>query len=415
MMTNASSTARLPKSILHVIASCDPGGGGPIEGVRLLGRAFAARGVRQELLTLDTPDMPWVADFPAPVHAMGQGATRSGLIGRARAYLAGAPEAVRWLRDHARDYDGVIVDGLWNYSTRVARLALPDAGVPYITFTHGMLDPWFARTYPAKHLAKRMLWHVNEGVLLRGASAVAFTCEQERILARRSVAPWGMREAVVGFGTSAPPPEHPGMIPAFRAMLPRLGDRPYLLFMSRIHEKKGCDVLIAAFAQIAQAFSETDLVIAGPGEPGLVGALQRQADAAGVAGRIHWPGMLSGDAKWGALYGCEAMTLSSHQENFGVIVVEALACGRRVIISDQVNIHDEVTAAKAGFVGPDTVEGTAPQLAAALRQTATERAAMERRASALFAERFEMGRTADRLLQIIADAAAGRALPRAER
>lgn len=413
-MQNASSAPRQPRSILHVIASCDPGGGGPIEGVRLLGQAFAERGVRQELLTLDTPDMPWVADFPAPVHAMGEGAVGAGVIGRARAYINGAPRAVRWLRDHAADYDGVIVDGLWNYSTRVARLGLPDSGVPYIAFTHGMLDPWFARTYPAKHMAKRALWRINEGVLLRGASAVAFTCEQERLLARRSFAPWGMREAVVGFGTSAPPAEHPGMVAAFRARVPALADRPYLLFMSRIHEKKGCDVLIAAFARIAGAFPETDLVIAGPGEPDLVAALQRQAEAAGVAGRIHWPGMLAGDAKWGALYGCEAMTLSSHQENFGVIVVEALACGRRVVISDQVNIHDEVTAADAGFVGSDTVDGTEPQLVAALRQSPADRSAMESRARALFAERFDMGRTAERLLAIIADAAAGQPLPRAK-
>lgn len=412
-MMNMPSATRQPRSILHVIASCDPSGGGPIEGVRLLGRAFAERGVRQELLTLDVPDMPWVADFPVPVHAMGEGVAGAGVVGRARAYLAGAPQAVRWLRDHARDYDGVIVDGLWNYSTRVARLALPDSGVPYVAFTHGMLDPWFAKTYPVKHIAKRALWRVNEGVLLRGASAVAFTCEQERALARRGFAPWGMREAVVGFGTSTPPAQHPGMIPAFRAMLPALGDRPYLLFMSRIHEKKGCDVLIGAFARIAQEFPGTDLVVAGPGEAGLVSSLQRQAELAGVSERIHWPGMLSGDAKWGALYGCEAMTLSSHQENFGVIVVEALACGRRVVISDQVNIHDEVTAGAAGFVGPDTVDGTRPQLAAALAQPAAERAAMEARARALFAEKFEMGRTAERLLGIVADAAAGRDLPRA--
>lgn len=403
-----------PRSILHVIANCDPGGGGPIEGVRLLGRAFAERGVRQELLTLDTPDMPWVADFPAPVHAMGESAAGRGLAGRARAYLAGAPRAVEWLRSHARDYDGVIVDGLWNYSTRVARLALPGCGVPYIAFTHGMLDPWFARTYPVKHLAKRALWRVNEGVLLRGASAVAFTCEQERLLARRSFSPWGMREAVVGFGTSTPPAQQPGMVAAFRRLLPALGDRPYLLFMSRIHEKKGCDVLIAAFARIAEVFPETDLVIAGPGEPPLVATLKRQAAEAGVATRIHWPGMLSGDAKWGALYGCEAMALSSHQENFGVIVVEALACGRRVVISDQVNIHDEVTAGRAGFVGADTVDGTVPQLVAALSQSPDERAAMEARARTLFADRFEMGRTADRLLAIFADAAAGCAVPRAD-
>ena len=87
--------------------------------------------------------------------------------------------------------------------------------------------------------------------------------------------------------------------------------------------------------------------------------------------------MVAGDAKWGAYYGCEAMTLISHQENFGIVVAEALGCGRRVVISDQVNIFDEVAAAQAGLVSRDEPESAAQALAALLAQTADERAAME--------------------------------------
>ncbi len=400
--------------ILHVIANCDPRGGGPIEGVKRLGEAFRAHGHDQELLTLDTPELAWVAAHPAKVHAKGPAIGGRGLIAGARRRILRSPAATAWLRDHAGDYDGIVVDGLWNYATRVARLALVRGPVPYIVFTHGMLDPWFARKYPRKHTLKRLLWRFNEGVLLRGAAAVAFTCEQERLLARRSFAPWRMREAVVGFGTSPPPPARPAMAAAFRATVPALGARPYLLFLSRIHEKKGVEVLIEAFAEVAGAFPGTDLVIGGTGDETLVAALRRQAQDSGVAARIHWAGMIGGDAKWGALYGCEAMVLSSHQENFGVVVAEAAGCGRRVVISDQVNIFDEIAAAGAGFVAADEPRHFARALAACLGQGAAARGAMEQRATTLFAERFNIAATAARLIALFAAAARHDDLPRAD-
>ncbi len=400
--------------ILHVIASCDPRGGGPIEGVRRLGEAFRVAGHEQELLTLDTPDQPWVREHPATVHALGTPVSGRGPIARLRRRVARSPDATAWLRRHGRAYDGIIVDGLWNYSTRVARLALPGGDTPYIVFTHGMLDPWFAGKYPLKHALKQVFWRFNEGVLLRGAAAVAFTCEQERRLARRSFAPWRMREAVVGFGTSLPPPPTTAMEQAFRATVPALGMGGYLLFMSRIHEKKGVDVLIAAFAEIAAAFPAIDLVIGGTGAESYVAALRRQAEASGYGARIHWPGMLGGDAKWGAFYACDAMVLSSHQENFGVVVAEAAGCAKRVVISDQVNIFDEVAAANAGFIASDEVQDFARALRDCLAQSPAERAAMEQRGAALFAEKFNIAATAVRLLNVFSAARSRNPIPRAE-
>jgi glycosyltransferase involved in cell wall biosynthesis len=67
--------------------------------------------------------------------------------------------------------------------------------------------------------------------------------------------------------------------------------------------------------------------------------------------------MIQGDAKWGALYGCEAFILPSHQENFGIAVVEAMACNKPVLISNKVNIWREIENANAGIVEEDTLDG----------------------------------------------------------
>lgn len=387
--------------ILQIIATADPDYGGPVEGVNRLGAAFAELGHTQDLLTLDCGDEPFLAGSSYPTFALGRRPLPAQFAPlRLLNYLRGAPRAVDWLRAHADDYDGVIVNGLWNYSTRVARLGLTGSTVPAIVFTHGMLGPYDVLHYPLKHRAKTMLWNINEGVLMHRARAIAFTCEAERNLAAQAFDLSAMRLEVVGFGTSVPPVPAAAMHQAFRAMVPQLGERPFFLYLGRLHEKKGCGILIDAFARIAAEHSGIDLVMAGPGDTSARDGFQRQADRLGIPGRLHWPGMVMGDAKWGALYGCEAMTLPSHHENFGLSVVEALACGRPVIISDQVNIHDEVMGGGAGLVGPDTVEGTVASLRAFLSLSDADRKATGKRGMTLFAAKFEMRRTAQRLIDI---------------
>lgn len=375
--------------ILHIVADANPAKGGVIEGVLRLGDAYRALGHDQHLLTLDAPDDPWVSACPSPVIAMGRAAEAK------RFYPA---KAIGWLRQHAGEYDGIVVDGLWNAATLAARRALPASGLPYAVFPHGMLDPWFRQLQPRKEWVKRQLFRINEGPLLRGARAVLFTAESERRLAAESWPGWtGMRELVVGFGTGEPPAETGAMQAAFRAEVPDLDGRPYLLFLSRVHPKKGCEILLEGFAATCSQH-DWQLVIAGPGEADYLSSLQGLADRFGIAPRVHWPGMLAGAAKWGALYGCEAMTLTSHQENFGVVVAEACACRRPVLVSDQVAVHPLVQVAGAGMVcriEPASVTKGIRQLLAAGE---TGRAAMGGHGRTLFESEFSMRPVAQRVL-----------------
>jgi glycosyltransferase involved in cell wall biosynthesis len=343
-----------------------------------------------EIVTLDDPNEAFIRDFPLPVHALGPSGGGYGYNAR----------LVPWLTDHAPAYDAVIVNGLWQYNGFGAWRALRKTDVPYFVFTHGMLDPWFKRTYPLKHLKKWFYWPWATYRLLRDARAVLFTTEEERLQARQSFWLYRAREEVVAYGTSMPPHNAEELREHFLASYPELRGRRVFLFLSRIHEKKGCDLLIRAFASVA-ADASLHLVIAGPDQMGWVAQLKSLAQDLNIADRISWPGMLRDKAKWGAFYSAEAFVLPSHQENFGIAVAEALGCGLPVLISDKVNIWHEVRSHGAGIVAPDSLSGTQQLLNEWLALTSAQRRGMGDSARALFLERFTVDAMADSLLSVV--------------
>jgi glycosyltransferase involved in cell wall biosynthesis len=264
-----------------------------------------------------------------------------------------------------------------------------------------MLDPWFRRTFPLKHLKKWCYWPWGEYRVLRDAKGVLFTCERERQLARESFWLYQAREQVISYGTAAPAGDPALQRQQFLERFPELAGKRVLLFLGRIHPKKGVDLLIDAFAAVANADENLQLVIAGPDQVGWQQALQRQAEALGIADRISWPGMLRGDLKWGAFHAAELFCLPSHQENFGIAVAEALACGLPVAIGEPVNISGEVAEARAGLVHADTAEGTRDALQQWLALDGAERRAMGERGRALFVERYEIKAAAAHFQQLL--------------
>ena len=376
--------------ILNVTTSTDPAGGGVIEGIVQIGEFLSGHHL-YEVASLDAPDAPWLADFPLTVHALGP----------AKSSYAYAPHLLAWLRQNHRNYDAVIVHGLWQWGGYATWKALRHTSTPYFVYPHGMLDPWFKQTYPLKHLKKSLYWPWGEFRVLRDARAVCFTCEEERVLARQSFRLYRAREAVVNLGTSAPPADADAQREAFFARFPMLCGKRIALFLSRIHVKKGADLLIEAFARVAGRDPDLHLVMAGPDQQGLQAELQNQARQLGIAARVTWTGMLEGELKWGAFRAASVFALPSHQENFGIVVAEALACGVPVLISDKVNIWREIAADRAGWVAPDTIEGTRSNLQSWLATPADELEAMRSRAVECFEQRFEIGGAARSLLSVI--------------
>ncbi|MCW1843768.1 glycosyltransferase [Prosthecomicrobium hirschii] len=390
-------------NILRIIKSVDPKGGGPIEG--LLQQAFrlAEYGVVTEVVCLDDPAAPFLASFPLPVHAVGVPVgERRGWLGRYGYSAAFVP----WLNANLPRYDVAVVEGLWNYATLGAKRALVGGATPYVVFTHGMLDPWFRRRFPLKNAMKQLFWLFGEGLLLNGADYVLFTTEEEKLLARGAFWPYRVDERVVSFGTGDAPGDPASQIAQFREAVPTLGDRPYLLFLSRIHPKKGCDLLLNAFAAIAGEHPDLALVMAGPDPVAWMAELKRQAERLGIADRVHWTGMLCDDVKWGAIRDAEAFVLPSHQENFGIAVAEAMAASTPVLITDRINIWREVEASGGGVIGTDEIGSVIAMLRRFFAMSPYERATMGAAARQGFLRHYEAGRISNDLYDVFTSVSA---------
>ena len=379
--------------LLYTISSVDPVGGGPIESIRQLGLSLLSFGHKVEIASLDPPGAVYLSECQLPVHALGPAVSG----------YAFTPRFIPWLRVNRSSYDAVVVNGIWQFHSYGTWRALRGSSIPYFVYPHGMLDPWFKKQHPLKHLKKWMYWPWAEYRVLRDAQAVVFTSEEERILARSSFWFYRCNEIVVGLGTSKPQGEERSELNEFFRRYPSLRGKKLLLFMGRIHPKKGCDLLIEAFAQVLRRDRVWHLVMAGPDQLGWSGRLNQRAKELGISSRITWTGMISGALKMGALRAAEALILPSHQENFGMVVPEALAAGVPALISNKINIWREIKASGAGLVAEDTLSGTCQLLQTYLEMTDEIKLAMRKRAYQCFAQRFEITRTAETLSAILAD------------
>jgi glycosyltransferase involved in cell wall biosynthesis len=375
--------------VLQIISSVAVGLGGVLEGVRMLSEEWTSAGHLVEVVTLDSPGFPDALAFPVPVHTLGPSHTK----------WAYSSAFYPWLKQHHHEYDFIIIHGLWQYQSFAAWRALHGGSTPYVVFTHGMLDPYFRKRFPFKHLQKTMVWPWSDYLMLRDATAVMFTCDEERKLARNTFAPYVAREVVIGYGTRKSPVPLPIAKRAFLTQFPLLQSKRLLTFVGRLHPKKGCDILIEAFASSLAHDDSWHLVIAGPNLDGWEKELRSIGSKLKIEDRITWTGMLQHELKWGAIAASELLILPSHQENFGVVVAEALACGVPVVVSDQVNIWREIEASQAGLVTVDTVDGIKDALTRWNQLSSAQQQIMRDRTVECFEKNFDIHTLSSRLMK----------------
>jgi glycosyltransferase involved in cell wall biosynthesis len=382
----------------------DPRSGGVCQAIRTTIPELQKLGCTSEVVCVDSPELDYQVHDPFKLHKLGP------RVGP----WAYSKRLAPWLRNHANQFDTLIVHGLWSYHSYVTlkiisqyRSKHGNTGPAVYVMPHGMLDPWFQRDASRRLKAWRNWWYwkLIEKNVISQADGLLFTCQKELELAREPFRPYRPKaEAKVGLGVAEPPSETDAMQTAFRAACPQLNGRPYWLFLSRIHPKKGVELLLKAYALLAKepnlAGKLPALVIAGPTDSAYAQQMQQLARELG-APQVYFPGMLIGDAKWGAFYGCEAFVLPSHQENFGIAVVESLACHKPVLISNQINIYQEIVDRNAGIVGQDTQEGVIGLLRAWLSRSELQRAEMQSNARACFLELFQATSAARRLAEAL--------------
>jgi glycosyltransferase involved in cell wall biosynthesis len=346
--------------VLHVIPAVAPRYGGPSRAVFEMCRALRTHGADVEIATTDADGPDYLAvEKRAPFEYQG---VRTTFFPRqlSEAYGYSRPLA-RWLRSNVRRFDVVHIHAVFSHPCLAAAKACQAAGVPYVVRPLGSLDPWSMRQKPWR---KRLMWRLGVGHMLRRASAVHYTTAEEMRLAEGSL---GLSRGVViplGVELEEMGAEKEGAS-AVRT-LPIFGDGEYVLSLSRLHPKKNLEALIEAFVSLAARpeFGNWRLALAGDGEAEYVGKLRRLAGASG--GRVIFTGWLSGDEKSAALRRASLLALPSRQENFGLCVVEALACGTPVVVSPHVNLAAEVEKAGAGWVAGLPVRELASTLAEAM-------------------------------------------------
>lgn len=379
--------------ILHVISSLNLEGGGPAQGVRNITSYYASMSVSATVLTLDEPEDKLGGTEHLEVVRLGAG----------KGVFSYHPELIGWLKKHAHEYDAVIVHGLWQYHGYAVFKGLRVMNVPYYVFPHGMLDPWFKYEFPLKHLKKYIYWFVAQYPVLKNAKAVLFTCEEEKLLARKSFWPYRINEVVVNYGTTITSVAKASTPEDFYNEYPELKEKRLFLFLSRIHEKKGCDLLIRAFARFAKLDPDLHLVMAGPDETGWRASLMQLAHECGIEGRITWTGMIKDQMKWGAIKAAEVFVLPSHQENFGIAVAEALAVGTPVLISNKVNIWREIQDMNAGVIRDDTLEGTIDLFDSWLSLSQEKKDAIKHNSIRCFESKFDISQAASNIVSLIRD------------
>lgn len=310
--------------VLHVIPSLSPSQGGPSLALPEMAQALAANGVTVDVACTDDDGtglrLSGISHGVPLPHEQG---FRIFYFPKQTEFYKTSLPLLRWLWDHARDYDVIHIHTVFSFSTLAAALAARLAGVPYVVRPLGVLNAWGMkhRRRWIKHLSFTLL----DRPLLNRAAAIHYTSHQEaaeaaplELIATTTVIPLGMDLSAFN---SLPP----------RAALdrewPQAVGRTVILFLSRLHEKKGLSVLLDAFAKVHGEHPETLLIIAGDGDATLLDSLHKQANTLSIESAILWTGHASGERKLALLGGADLFVLPSRSENFGIALLEAMASG----------------------------------------------------------------------------------------
>ncbi len=366
--------------ILQVAEAVHPSWGGIAEGIYQQGFELKKLGISSDVLSADVEEVSRINDFggmhywfPPKVKAWGW-----------------SPEIQKWLSQNIIRYDLVVLNGLWQGPLWEAGRACRKARVPYVVMPHGMLDPYFLGSSKQK-LIKRLYWNIAEGPNIKGSKGLLFTAEAEEQKARDAYPLNGVKSWQVGYGIADP-----------NRTSTQQGESSEikLLFMSRVHPKKGLEITLSALAEGPQNIS---IDICGSGDSDYVEKLKVQF--ANLGERVRWRGFTSGEDKWKMIEQCDAMILTSHQENFGVIVAEAMSLSRPVLISKEVNIWKEVEGDGAGFSCESSKESAKRMIDKFAKLTYAERLEMGARARTSFLNRFTIQNSVAKFARALKEAA----------
>jgi len=337
--------------ILHIIPSYEPAWelGGVVHSVNLLCRGQARQGVAVTVFTTDS-----ARDYrlEVPVNQRLE-------LGGVEVYYFKTDFSLNFAyskalktacQDMIKNFDIINLHSYWNYPSIPAYREAKKHNIPYIIHTHGSSSPYALKTrFFRKWVYKKLVldWQIRQ------AAAIRFTTELERTIScyREIEVP----SFVVANGINISEFKESGDKQILKKDLGISADTQVILYLGRLHEGKGLDLLLNAFALVVKSFPDTVLIVAGP-DFGMMDKLKNLAARVGIQSKVLFPGYIAPeDTK--KLYGAaDLFALASEGENFSNVTVEAMLSGVPVLVSDQVGICKDVLADGAGMVVPLNIE-----------------------------------------------------------
>lgn len=341
--------------VLHVCSTLGPRLGGPSKAAFEMCRALARKGLHVELYATNLDERgrwspiarPRVLDVAIDRVISQDGVDVNYFPVRWPSRLAFAPDMARSIKGSVRQFDVVHVHSLFQYPSHIACREARRSDIPYILRPHGTLDPYLRKRHPIRKHVWTWLFERSD---LDNAARIHYTSEEERLAAL----PVGIKApgAVIPLGVDTAEFDELPPRGSFRRQYPQLATSQLIVFLGRLSPQKGLDILVESFPLVLARHPNAHLVIAGPDDDGLEGVLRRHLKRSGLAGKVTFTGMLAGQEKLALLADTDVWVLPSRMENFGMAVVEAMACSLPVVLSDRVQIHKQVSDAQAGLVVP---------------------------------------------------------------
>ena len=375
-------------NVLHVVPSMSPSWGGPAIVASELTSELVRRGVKCEIVTAHGHRVG-TGQVPAPDVPVTSYATEL----PARFWTGYSREMTRFMRDRTGKFDLIHVHEIWHYPAFAAFYAARTHKLPYVVTIHGELSDWGLRQ---KALKKRLYRFCELDRRLNGAGSLhAITSTEKEQLLRLGykapvlVAPNGINPSI--FGTLPSPA-------GFLQRFPALKGKRVVLFLGRLHLKKGLDILARSFSMIAHRFDDAMLLVAGPDKFGTRENMESILRSKGLLDRAVFTGLLTGADKLAAMSCADLFILPSHSDVLGIAVMEAMAARLPVIITTGCEFP-EVSEREAGLV----VEADDAAVAAAISRLLADenlRKRMGRQGNKLVNERYTWQATADTMVDL---------------
>lgn len=327
--------------LLRIISTLDPRYGGPSRSIVDSSVSLVMKGIKVDIVTNDPPGSKFYRGNKINVINIGSKFFSKSFN----------PFLFFWVLKNKKKYSDYIIHGIWEFNTIIAKILLKKK---YYVFIHGQLDPYF-KNEKFNNIKKNFYWFLIEKRNLLDAKSILLTSENEKKLLNNTyVNTKGIKRKVVNYGIQEPQLNFKKITKKFDTKFKLLKNKKFFLFLGRFHKKKGCEIILHSMKKIIEKNNKIYLLMAGP-KNDYRSKLIILSKKLKINKNIIWTDFLQNDFKWASIKRCYAMVLPSHGENFGVSVVESLALGKTVLISNKVNIFNYIKKTRSGLVSTNNV------------------------------------------------------------